>query len=43
MQEAKAHMTSDLQYDLDGMSKKQLEALGRERGIELDRRKIKKI
>ena len=41
MQEAKAHMTADLQYDLDGMSKKQLEALGRERGIELDRRKNK--
>ena len=41
MQEAKAHMTADLQYDLDSMSKKQLEELGRTRGIELDRRKNK--
>ena len=34
-------MTADLQYDLDSMSKKQLEELGRTRGIELDRRKNK--
>ncbi len=41
MQEAKAHMTSDIQYNLDGMSKRQLEDLGREYGVELDRRKAK--
>ena len=41
MQEAKAHMTSDLQYDLHAMSKKQVESVGRQHGIELDRRKNK--
>lgn len=41
VQEAKAHMTSDLQYDLHGMNKKQLETVGRQHGIELDRRKNK--
>ena len=41
IEEAKAHMTSDLQYDLHAMSKKQLETVGRQHGIELDRRKNK--
>jgi len=41
MQEVKAHMTADLQYDVHRMSKKQLEEVGRQHGIELDRRKNK--
>ena len=42
-QEAKAELMIDdtFQYDLDSMTKKELEALGRTRGIELDRRKHK--
>ena len=41
MEETVNEYSNTIQYDLDTMSKKQLEELGRTRGIELDRRKNK--